>query len=31
VAGYILKPVTLLAFVELMATLNKYWSVNELP
>ena len=31
VAGYILKPVTLLAFVELMATLNKYWSVNEMP
>jgi CheY-like chemotaxis protein len=31
VAGYILKPVTLQAFVELMATLNKYWSVNELP
>jgi CheY-like chemotaxis protein len=31
VAGYILKPVTLLAFVEIMATLNKYWTVNELP
>ena len=31
VAGYILKPVTLLAFVEIMAALNKYWSVNELP
>ena len=31
VAGYILKPVTLVAFVEIMATLNKYWSVNELP
>lgn len=31
VAGYILKPVTLAAFVEIMATLNKYWSVNELP
>jgi CheY-like chemotaxis protein len=31
VAGYILKPVTLPAFVDLMATLNKYWSVNELP
>ena len=30
VAGYILKPVTLAAFVEIMATLNKYWSVNEL-
>ena len=31
VAGYILKPVTLNAFVEIMATLNKYWTVNELP
>ena len=31
VAGYIIKPVTLLAFVEIMATLNKYWSVSELP
>jgi CheY-like chemotaxis protein len=31
VAGYILKPVTLQAFVEIMATLNKYWTVNELP
>jgi hypothetical protein len=24
-------PVTAAAFVEIMATLNKYWSVNELP
>lgn len=31
VAGYILKPVTLPAFVEIMAKLNQYWSVNELP
>ena len=31
VAGYILKPVTLPAFVEIMATLNKYWTVSELP
>ena len=31
VAGYILKPVTLQAFVEIMATLNKYWTVSELP
>ena len=31
VAGYILKPVTLAAFVEITAALNKYWSVNELP
>ena len=31
VAGYIIKPVTLLAFIEIMATLNRYWTVNELP
>jgi len=31
VAGYILKPVTFGAFVETMATLNKYWAINELP
>ena len=31
VAGYILKPVTFSAFVEAMSTLNKYWSINELP
>jgi CheY-like chemotaxis protein len=31
VAGYIVKPVTLPAFVETMATLNKYWTVSELP
>lgn len=31
VAGYILKPVTFAAFVEVMATLNKYWAINELP
>lgn len=31
VAGYILKPVTFSAFVDAMATLNKYWSINELP
>jgi len=30
-AGYILKPVTLQAFVEITATLDKYWTVNELP
>jgi len=30
VAGYIIKPITLPAFVEIMATLNKYWTVNEL-
>jgi CheY-like chemotaxis protein len=31
VAGYILKPVTMSAFIEIMATLNKYWTVSELP
>src|SRR5690606_5606481 len=30
VAGYIVKPVTLLAFVEIMAALNNYWTVNEM-
>jgi DNA-binding NarL/FixJ family response regulator len=29
VAGYILKPVTLSSFMETMATLNRYWEVNE--
>jgi CheY-like chemotaxis protein len=31
VAGYILKPVTLVNFVEAMATLNKYWTLVEMP
>ncbi|HEX2188925.1 MAG TPA: response regulator [Longimicrobiaceae bacterium] len=31
VAGYILKPVTFVNFVEAMATLNKYWSLVEMP
>jgi CheY-like chemotaxis protein len=31
VAGYLLKPVTLPAFMDIMATLNRYWSLNELP
>lgn len=31
VAGYILKPVTFFNFVETMATLNKYWTLVELP
>lgn len=31
VAGYIVKPVTLLSFVETMATLNHYWMLSELP
>ena len=31
VAGYILKPVTFMNFVEAMATLNKYWTLVEFP
>jgi len=31
VAGYLLKPVTFVNFVETMATLNKYWALVELP
>ena len=31
VAGYLLKPVTFSRFVELMTTLNKYWSSSEMP
>ena len=31
VAGYLLKPVTFINFSELMAALNKYWMLVELP
>lgn len=31
VAGYIVKPVTFSAFVETVATLNKYWMLVEMP
>jgi CheY-like chemotaxis protein len=31
VAGYLLKPVTFASFVDLMATLNKYWTLVEMP
>jgi CheY-like chemotaxis protein len=31
VAGYLLKPVTFQSFVELMATLNRYWTLVEMP
>ena len=31
VAGYLLKPVTFSNFVELTATLNKYWTLVEMP
>lgn len=30
VAGYLVKPVTFMNFVELMAALNKYWTLVEL-
>lgn len=31
VAGYILKPVTFASFVQVMATLNNYWTLSEMP
>lgn len=31
VAGYILKPVTFVNFAEVMAALNKYWALCEMP
>jgi CheY-like chemotaxis protein len=31
VAGYLLKPVTFTDFAELMAALNKYWTLVEMP
>jgi CheY-like chemotaxis protein len=31
VAGYLLKPVTFINFVELTAALNKYWTLVEMP
>ncbi|MEL6554844.1 MAG: response regulator [Cyanobacteria bacterium J06621_11] len=31
VAGYILKPVTFINFAEVMATLNHYWTLCEMP
>lgn len=31
VAGYIIKPVTFSKFVEAVETLNKYWSLSEMP
>jgi CheY-like chemotaxis protein len=31
VAGYLVKPVTFSSFVDLMAALNKYWTLVELP
>ena len=31
VAGYLVKPVRFVAFVELMTTLNRYWTLTEIP
>jgi CheY-like chemotaxis protein len=31
VAGYLLKPVTFHAFIEVMSTVNKYWTLMEMP
>ncbi len=31
VAGYLLKPITFTTFAEVMATLNKYWTLMEMP
>ncbi len=31
IAGYLVKPVTFAAFCDLMATMNKYWALVELP
>jgi CheY-like chemotaxis protein len=31
VAGYLLKPVTFAKFVDAMATINRYWTLVELP
>ncbi len=31
VAGYLLKPITFAEFVILMGTLDRYWTLNEMP
>ncbi len=31
IAGYLLKPVTFAAFVDLMVALDRYWTLVELP
>ncbi|MBW4515708.1 MAG: response regulator [Timaviella obliquedivisa GSE-PSE-MK23-08B] len=31
IAGYLLKPVQFSEFVELMAVLNKYWTLSKMP
>jgi CheY-like chemotaxis protein len=31
VAGYLIKPVTFINFVDVMLTVNKYWTLVEMP
>jgi CheY-like chemotaxis protein len=31
VAGYIVKPVTLAAFADIISALTRYWALNEMP
>jgi CheY-like chemotaxis protein len=31
IAGYLVKPVTFASFCDLMVTLNKYWTLVEMP
>jgi CheY-like chemotaxis protein len=31
VAGYLVKPLTFVKFVDVVATLNKYWTLVEMP
>ena len=31
VAGYLVKPVTFHSFADVMATMNKYWTLMEMP
>ncbi|AUX27352.1 chemotaxis protein CheY [Sorangium cellulosum] len=31
VAGYLLKPVTFMSFVEVMTAMNRYWTLVEMP
>ena len=31
VAGYLIKPVTFINFVDVMVTVNKYWTLVEMP
>lgn len=31
VAGYIIKPITMVSFIEMLSALKRYWRLNELP